>query len=125
MREIDYTTYCSITADRVMFNAQEEIRLFCEITDCSYEDSFLIGEDPHGPVSIGDYFFNMSDIHTVIKEYPKLREMYKSNDAIGDAIHNWYNYSLDMHENHKDEPCINLWSWLYGARPEMLNKFND
>lgn len=122
MKDIDYTNDCSVIADRVMFHAREEVRLFCEIMECDYEYSYNVADDPHGPVSVGDYFFNMSDIHTVIKLYPRLREKYKTNDSIGDIIHDWYNYSLDMYENHKDEPCINLLSWLYGARPGMLKK---
>ena len=122
---IDYSHDCSIAYDRSMLAAQEEVRIFCAITDANFRDTYLVAEDPHGPVSVGDEFYNMSDIHNVIMMYPKLRKQYKTNEAIADIINEWYNYSLDMYENHHDEPCINLKSWLMGARPEMLNKFND
>lgn len=120
----DYSKECSIVNDRAMFDAREEIRLFCLITDRCYADSFLIGRDPHGTASIGEEFFDMSDIHTVIKEYPRLIMEHKSNEAIADIIDEWHHHIMDIYENHKKEPCINLRSWLMGARPELLKKSN-
>lgn len=125
MKDIDYTKDCLVTVDRVMFNAVEEVRLFSSIMGYSFDEMFHVANDPHGVVCLCDEFYDMSDIHTVIKEYPKLREKYKTNRAIEEIISEWYFYSLDMRNHHRDKPCINLKSWLMGARPEMLNKFND
>jgi hypothetical protein len=63
-------------------------------------DTFFVADDPHGVVSLGDYFFNMSDIHDVITNYEKLIECFGSNEELSNAIIRWYDWTTDWHNKH-------------------------
>jgi len=91
---------CNLIATNAGLNAKSEVRLFCQIMEWSDADTFFVAEDPHGVVSLGDYFFNMSDIYEVVANYPKLLERYGSNEAIATAIIRWYDFSTDWHSEH-------------------------
>lgn len=91
---------CNLVATNARLNAKSEVRLFCQIMDWSDADVYFVADDPHGVVSLGDYFFNMSDIHEVVANYPKLLERYDSNEAIATAIIRWYDFSTDWHSEH-------------------------
>ena len=51
-------------------------------------------------LSLGDYFFNMSDIHEVVANYPKLLERFGSNEELSNIIIRWYDWSTDYHCEH-------------------------
>lgn len=85
---------CAIAASKM------ELDLFCEIMECSKEDVYFVGDDPHGVVSLGDYFFNMSDIHEVVANYEKHIERFGSNEELSMAIIRWYDWTIDYHSNH-------------------------
>lgn len=91
---------CNLIATNARLNAKSEVQLFCQIMEWSDTDTFFVADDPHGGVSLGDYFFNMSDIHEVVANYPKLLERYGSNEAIATAIIRWYDFSTDWHSEH-------------------------
>ena len=91
---------CKVAATNAMQAARDEVRLFCDIMEWSKEDVFYVAEDPHGVVSLGDYFFNMSDIHEVVANYPKLLERFGSNEELSSIIIRWYDWTLEYHDRH-------------------------
>lgn len=91
---------CNLIAQNASIVARDEIRLFCQIMDWSYTDVYFVADDPHGVVSLGDYFFNMSDIHEVVANYPKLLERFGSNEELSNIIIRWYDWTADWHSNH-------------------------
>jgi len=91
---------CNLIAQNASIVARDEIRLFCQIMDWSDADVYFVADDPHGVVSLGDYFFNMSDIHEVVANYPKLLERFGSNEELSNIIIRWYDWSTDYHCEH-------------------------
>lgn len=101
---MDYSNECSLVRDRAVVAAREEIRMFCRIMGYpKNEHNDFIGDDPHGVVAIQeDYmFFNMSDIHVVLKEYERWLKIYGDNKGIRKAVEQWYYYCIDWHEKHR------------------------
>ena len=91
---------CNLIAQNASIVARDEIRLFCKIMDWSDADVYFVADDPHGVVSLGDYFFNMSDIHEVVANYPKLLERFGSKEELSNAIIRWYDWTTDYHLKH-------------------------
>lgn len=91
---------CNLIAQNASIVAMDEIRLFCQIMDWSDADVYFVADDPHGVVSLGDYFFNMSDIHEVVANYPKLLERFGSNEELSNIIIRWYDWTLEYHSKH-------------------------
>ena len=116
---MDYSNECSLVRDRAVVAAREEIRLFCRILGYpNNELNHLIGDDPHGIVDIqeGYRYFNMTDIHVVLKEYERWLKIYGDNKGIRKAVEQWYYYCIDWHEKHR--PI----EW-HDAEKELPNKF--
>lgn len=86
-----------VAAREAMKNAEIEVKLFCQIMEMSEDDVFFVAGDPHGVVAIGDYFFNMSEIHEVIVHYEKHIKNYGSNEELSNAIIRWYDWCMDWH----------------------------
>ena len=91
---------CEVAVADAIKAARKEVRQFCDIMGWTDADVFYVAEDPHGVVSLGDYFFNMSDIHEVVANYPKLIERYGSNEELSNAIIRWYDWTLEYHSKH-------------------------
>lgn len=91
---------CNMIAQNASIVARDEIRLFCQIMDWSDADVYFVADDPHGVVSLGDYFFNMSDIHEVVANYQKLLERFGSNEELSNIIIRWYDWSTDYNCEH-------------------------
>jgi hypothetical protein len=89
-----------IAAANTKIAARTEVNMFCEIMEWSKKDVYFVGDDPHGVVSLGDYFLNMSDIHEVIANYEKHIERFGSNEELSKAIIRWYDWSIDYHNRH-------------------------
>jgi len=110
---------CNLIAQNASIVARDEIRLFCRIMGYpKNEHNDFIGGDPHGVVAIQeDYmFFNMSDIHVVLKEYERWLKIYGDNKGIRKAVEQWYYYCIDWHEKHRQ------FEW-HDAEKELPNKF--
>lgn len=91
---------CNLIAQSARIAARDEIRLFCQIMDWSDADVYFVSDDSHGVVSLGDYFFNMSDIHEVVANYEKHIERFGSNKELSNAIIRWYDWTTDWHSDH-------------------------
>ena len=105
---------CNLIAQNASIVARDEIRLFCQIMDWSDADVYFVADDPHGVVSLGDYFFNMSDIHEVVANYPKLLERFGSNEELSNIIIRWYDWTLEYHSKHP------VMDW---QKVDLVNKF--
>lgn len=100
MSKKNFIEDCKYSFDYMAAASRIEVNLFCEIMEWSKEDVYLVGDNPHGVVSLGDYFFNMSDIHDVIANYEKHIERFGSNEELSNAIIRWYDWTLDYHYKH-------------------------
>ena len=73
-------------------------------------------ERPTQPVDVaqfGDYFFNLSDIRTVVDNYKYWLNRYGTREAVGQEVRDWHNYAVE--HLGKGEGYINLFNWLNGA----------
>ena len=71
---------------------------------------------PTQPVDVaqfGDYFFNLSDIRTVVDNYKYWLNRYGTREAVGQEVRDWHNYAVE--HLGKGEGYINLFNWLNGA----------
>lgn len=100
MSKKNFIEACVAAKNCTMAHSLNEVNLFCEIMYWSKEDVYFVEDDPHGVVSLGDYFFNMSDIHDVIANYEKHIERFGSNEELSNAIIRWYDWTTDWHNNH-------------------------
>lgn len=91
---------CKEQTNYTMGHSRNEVNLFCDIMEWSKEDVYFVGDDPHGVVSLGDYFFNMSDIHEVIANYEKYIKRFGSNEELSNVIIRWYDWTTDWHNKH-------------------------
>lgn len=111
---------CQIVTDLAKEYAKNEVDLFCRIMGYpKNEHNDFISGDPHGVVAIQeDYmFFNMSDIHVVLKEYERWLKIYGDNKGIRKAVEQWYYYCIDWHNQHSyEEP---RWVSVYAKSPEF------
>ena len=100
MSKKNFINSCRYSVDYMAAASRTELNLFCEIMEWSKEDVYFVADDPHGVVSLGDYFFNMSDIHEVVANYPKLLERFGSNEELSNIIIRWYDWTLEYHSKH-------------------------
>lgn len=100
MKATDFIEACHEETNYVVATSRRAVNLFCEIMEWSKEDVYFVGDDPHGVVSLGDYLFNMSDIHEVVANYEKHIERFGSNEELSNAIIRWYDWTIDWHNKH-------------------------
>lgn len=100
MSKKNFIEACVAASNCTMVHSRNEVNLFCDIMEWSKEDVYFVGDDPHGVVSLGDYFFNMSDIHEVVSNYPKLLERFGSNEELSNIIISWYDWTIEYHSKH-------------------------
>jgi hypothetical protein len=100
MSKKNFLEACREQTNYTVATSRGELELFCEIMEWSKEDVYFVADDPHGVVSLGDYFFNMSDIHEVVANYPKLLERFGSNEELSNTIIHWYDWTLEYHSKH-------------------------
>lgn len=112
---------CQMVTDLAKEYAKNEVDLFCRIMGYpKNEHNDFIGGDPHGVVAIQeDYmFFNMTDIHVVLKEYERWLKIYGDNKGIRKAVDAWYYYRKDWYEQHSyEEP---RWISVEEGLPERM-----
>lgn len=71
---------------------------------------------PTQPVDVaqfGDYFFNLSDIRTVVDNYKYWLQRYGTREAVGQEVCDWQDYVVERMSEKKN--YINLFNWLNGA----------
>ena len=71
---------------------------------------------PTQPVDVaqfGDYFFNLSDIRTVVDNYKYWLNRYGSREAVGKEVRDWHDYAV--HRKDLGKTYINLFNWLNGC----------
>lgn len=61
----------------------------------------------------GDYFFNLSDIRTVVDNYKYWLNRYGSREAVGQEVRDWHDYAV--HRKEQGKTYINLFNWLNGC----------
>ena len=61
----------------------------------------------------GDYFFNLSDIRTVVDNYKYWLQRYGTREAVGEEVCDWHDYVVERMSEKKN--YINLFHWLNGA----------
>ena len=105
------------------------VKRFANIIDIDFE--FWVGdmreEDkqtdrPSQSVDVaqfGDYFFNLSDIRTVVDNYKYWLNRHGSREAVGQEVCDWHDYVLERMGRKKN--YINLFNWLNGA-PRDIDK---
>lgn len=70
----------------------------------------------------GDYFFNLSDIRTVVDNYKYWLQRYGTREAVGQEVCDWQDYVVERMGNKKS--YINLFNWLLGAPSDIDDKTN-
>ena len=61
----------------------------------------------------GDYFFNLSDIRTVVDNYKYWLQRYGTREDVGEEVCDWHDYVVERMSEKKN--YINLFNWLNGA----------
>ena len=80
---------------------------------------------PTQPVDVaqfGDYFFNLSDIRTVVDNYKYWLQRYGTREAVGQEVCDWHDYAVE--HLGKGEGYINLFHWLNGAPRDVFEGSN-
>ena len=70
----------------------------------------------------GDYFFNLSDIRTVVDNYRYWLRRSGSREAVGQEVRDWHDYAVE--HLGKGEGYINLFHWLNGAPRDVFEGSN-
>ena len=70
----------------------------------------------------GDYFFNLSDIRTVVDNYKYWLNRYGTREAVGQEVRDWHDYAVE--HLGKGEGYINLFHWLNGAPRDVFEGSN-
>ena len=70
----------------------------------------------------GDYFFNLSDIRTVVDNYKYWLQRYGTREAVGQEVRDWHEYAVE--HLGKGEGYINLFHWLNGAPRDVFEGSN-
>ena len=68
----------------------------------------------------GDYFFNLSDIRTVVDNYKYRLQRYGTREAVGQEVCDWQDYVVERMSEKKN--YINLFNWLNGAPRDIDEK---
>lgn len=78
---------------------------------------------PSQPVDVaqfGDYFFNLSDIRTVVDNYKYWLQRYGTREDVGEEVCDWHDYVVERMSEKKN--YINLFNWLNGAPRDIDEK---
>ena len=78
---------------------------------------------PTQPVDVaqfGDYFFNLSDIRTVVDNYKYWLQRYGTREDVGEEVCDWHDYVVERMSEKKN--YINLFNWLNGAPRDIDEK---
>jgi hypothetical protein len=72
-------------------------------------------------------FLNLDEMMVIVDHIDRWVEKYGSREKVGEVVCEWIHWCLDdavdpETEEWRNHPRINLWSWLKGLRPEMLNR---
>ena len=81
---------------------------------------------PTQPVDVaqfGDYFFNLSDIRTVVDNYKYWLNRHGSRKAVGQEVCDWHDYVLERMGGNKI--YLNLFNWLNGAPRDIDDNDKD
>ena len=81
---------------------------------------------PTQPVDVaqfGDYFFNLSDIRTVVDNYKYWLNRHGSREAVGEEVCDWHDYVLERMGRNKI--YLNLFNWLNGAPRDIDDNDKD
>ena len=70
----------------------------------------------------GDYFFNLSDIRTVVDNYKYWLNRHGTREAVGQEVRDWHDYVVE--HLGKGEGYINLFHWLNGAPRDVFEGSN-
>ena len=68
----------------------------------------------------GDYFFNLSDIRTVVDNYKYWLQLYGTREDVGEEVCDWHDYVVERMSEKKN--YINLFNWLNGAPRDIDEK---
>lgn len=68
------------------------------------------------------YFFNLSDIRTVVDNYKYWLKRSGSREAVGQEVCDWHDYAVE--HLGKGEGYINLFHWLNGAPRDVFEGSN-
>ena len=71
----------------------------------------------------GDYFFNLSDIRTVVDNYKYWLNRHGSREAVGQEVRDWQYYTVDRLGKGKE--YINLFHWLSGVPRDIDDNDKD
>ena len=71
----------------------------------------------------GDYFFNLSDIRTVVDNYRYWLQRYGTREAVGQEVRDWQYYTVDRLGKGKE--YINLFHWLNGVPRDIDDNDKD
>ena len=71
---------------------------------------------------VGEYFFNLSDIRTVVDKYKYWLNRHGSREAVGQEVRDWHDYAVE--HLGKGEGYINLFHWLNGAPRDIFEGSN-
>ena len=71
----------------------------------------------------GDYFFNLSDIRTVVDNYRYWLNRHGSREAVGEEVCDWHDYVLERMGRNKI--YLNLFNWLNGAPRDIDDNDKD
>ena len=71
----------------------------------------------------GDYFFNLSDIRTVVDNYRHWLQRYGTREAVGQEVRDWQYYTVDRLGKGKE--YINLFHWLSGVPRDIDDNDKD
>ena len=94
------------------------------VGDMREEDS--AADRPSQPVDVaqfGDYFFNLSDIRTVVDNYKYWLNRHGSREAVGEEVCDWHDYVLERMGRNKI--YLNLFNWLNGAPRDIDDNDKD
>ena len=78
---------------------------------------------PSQPVDVaqfGDYFFNLSEIRTVVDNYKYWLQRYGTREDVGEEVCDWHDYVVERMSEKKN--YINLFNWLNGAPRDIDEK---
>ena len=71
----------------------------------------------------GNYFFNLSDIRTVVDNYKYWLQRYGTREAVGEEVCDWHDYVLERMGRNKI--YLNLFNWLNGAPRDIDDNDKD
>ena len=109
------------------------VKRFSNIIDIDFE--FWVGDmreedraadrpsDSVDVAQFGDYFFNLSDIRTVVDNYKYWLNRYGSREAVGEEVCDWHDYVLERMGRNKI--YLNLFNWLNGAPRDIDDNDKD